>query len=142
MSADRFEETKNELLLEVLKKFGRARTRVGGNSMLPTLRVGDTLSVEAARAADVFPGDIILCFQGGRFYTHRLVNRHGTSLITRGDANARIDSPVAADECVGRVASAERDGKPVALHYRPILSALLRYSAVTRRIYYWSRVRR
>ena len=110
--------------------------------MLPTLRVGDMLNVEAARASDVSPGDIVLCFQGGRFYTHRVVERRGTRLITRGDANVRIDSPIAADECVGRVASAERDGQPIALHYRPILSSFLRYSALTRKIYYWSRVRR
>lgn len=108
--------------------------------MLPTLRVGDMLNVEGARAADISLGDIILCYQGGRFCTHRVVDRRGTSLITRGDANVRIDSPVAADECVGRVISAERDGKPVALHYRPILSFFLRYSALTRKIYYWSRV--
>lgn len=112
------------------------------NSMLPTLRVGDTLNVEAAQAAEVSLGDIILYFQGGRFCTHRVVDRRGTSLITRGDANVRINSPVAAEECLGRVASAERDGKPVTLHYRPILSSFLRYSALTRRIYYWSRVRR
>lgn len=142
MCTDSVEETREELLVEVLQKWGRARTRVGGNSMLPTLRVGDILNVEAARAADLSPGDIILCFQNGTVCTHRVVDRRGTSLVTRGDANVRIDPPVRADECIGRVASAERDGKPVVLRYRPMLSFLLRYSALTRNFYYWSRVRR
>ena len=109
--------------------------------MLPTLRVGDMLNVDATRADDLSPGDIILCFQYGRFCTHRVVERRGTSLITRGDANRRIDAPVAADECIGRVTSAERDGKPLTLRYRPILSSLLRYSEFAKKVYYWSRVR-
>jgi signal peptidase I len=134
-----FEETQNELFLDVLQTSGKARTRVGGNSMLPTLRVGDLLTVEAGRAAEMGWGDIIVCFQAGRFYTHRVLGRQGQHLITRGDANLRIDPPVSAEECVGRVVSAERNGRPIVLRYRPVLAFLLRHSNLIRRIFYWSR---
>lgn len=109
--------------------------------MLPTLRVGDLLTVEAGRAAEMGPGDIIVCFQDGRFYTHRVLGWEGQHLITRGDASLRIDPPVRAEECVGRVVSAERNGSPIVLRYRPVLSFLLRHSNLIRTIYYWSRVR-
>jgi signal peptidase I len=109
--------------------------------MLPTLRVGDLLTVEAGRTADMCLGDIIVCFQAGRFYTHRVLGRQGQHLVTRGDASLRMDSLVSDEECVGRVVSAERNGKSIALHYRPVLSSLLRHSNLMRKIYYWSRVR-
>ena len=87
MCADFIEKTRNELFLEVLQTFGKARTIVGGNSMLPTLWVGDLLAVEAGRADEMGSGDIIVCFQAGRFCTHRVLERQGQHLLTRGDAN-------------------------------------------------------
>jgi len=141
MCADLIEQTKSELLLEVLQTFGKVQTTVRGTSMLPTLRVGDLLTLEAGRAAEMGSGDIVCCFRAGRFYTHRVLGRQGQHLITRGDANLRFDPPVSAEECVGRVVSAERNGRPIALRYRPVLSFLLRHSNLIRKIFYWSRVR-
>jgi signal peptidase I len=135
------EQTRRELFLDTLKTSGKVRTIVGGNSMLPTLWVGDLLTVEAARADEISSGDIVVCFQAGRLCTHRVLERQGQHLVTRGDANLRIDAPVIAEECFGRVISAERNGRPIALRYRPMLSFLIRHSNLMRRIFYWSRVR-
>ena len=135
------EQTKSELFLDVLKSSGKVRTIVGGNSMLPTLWVGDLLTVEAGRADEMSLGDIVVCLQAGRLCTHRVLGRRGQHLLTRGDSNLRIDSPVGAEECFGRVVSAERNGRPIALRYRPMLSFLIRHSNLIRRIFYWSRVR-
>lgn len=52
----------------------------------------------------------------------------------------RIDPPVSAVECFGRVVSAEGNGRPIALHYRPVLSLLIRHSNLIRKIFYWSQV--
>jgi hypothetical protein len=49
------------------------------------------LAVEAGRAADMCAGDIVVCFQAGRFFTHRVLRRQGQHLVTRGDASLRID---------------------------------------------------
>src|SRR5450631_387833 len=81
MGADFIEQTRYELFLDVLKTSGKERTIVGGNSMLPTLGVGDLLTVEAGRADEMSSGDIIVCFQAGRFCTHRVLGgRANTSL--------------------------------------------------------------
>lgn len=141
MGADFIEQTRKEFFLDVLKTSGKVRTIVGGNSMLPTLWIGDLLTVEAGRADEMSSGDIIVCFRAGKFCTHRVPGRQGQHLVTRGDANLRIDSPVSAEECFGRVVSAERNGRPIALRYRPMLSFLIRHSNLIRRIFYWSRVR-
>lgn len=138
MHSELLKHTKNELFLDLLRESGRARLRVAGNSMLPTLRVGDMIVVEAFRNTTVRPAEIVVFIQSGMFCTHRVFKSWGSSVITRGDANRHLDFPISKAECLARVIAIERkDGQIESLVPRPVLSFVLRYSNLARKVFLW-----
>jgi signal peptidase I len=139
MRSDLLKYAKNALFLDLLRESGRARLRVAGNSMLPTLRVGDTVVVEAMRDTTMRPAEIVVFVQGGVFCTHRVLKSCGSYVITRGDANRHLDFPVSSEECLARVVAIERKGAQItALAPRAALSFVMRYSSVARRLFLWT----
>jgi signal peptidase I len=137
MCSDLLKHTKNALFLDLLLETGRARLRVVGNSMLPTLRVGDMIVVEAITDT-VRPADIVVFVRSGIFCTHRVCESGGATVITRGDANRHLDFPILKGECLARVIAIERDsGQIGTLAPRPVLSFVLRYSNLARRVFLW-----
>jgi signal peptidase I len=138
MRSDLLEYVKNALFLDLLRESGRARLRVAGNSMLPTLRVGDMIVVEALRDTTMRPAEIVVFVQNGIFCTHRVFKSCGSNVITRGDANRHLDFPVSKLECLARVVAIERKGaKITALSPRPALSFVMRYSNLARTLFLW-----
>jgi hypothetical protein len=67
---------------------------------------------------------------------HRVRRRHGTSIVTRGDASRHDDSPVSVDNCVGLAVAVRRNGALIALTptLRFGLLPLIRYAAWSLRI--------
>ena len=104
-----------ELLAELLERTGQARLRVAGASMSPTLRVGDTILVNAFTKASPVIGEFVTFVQGDRVRTHRVVALSGSRLITRGDANLHEDSPINPLDCLGRVVRVERNGRTLSV---------------------------
>jgi signal peptidase I len=98
------------LMREAIERFGTARMRAYGGSMAPAIQPGDLLHIERARPRDLRPGDVILFERDGRLFAHRVVRWHRRRLITRGDAHFRSDPPIDADQIVGIVTIASRDG--------------------------------
>lgn len=96
-----------------------------GISMLPTLETGDIAVVEPLEGLPPATGEIVL-FEGyaGRPVIHRVVctARRGADVfvVTASDTNpSTLDDPVPLCAVVGRVTSAERDGRPLALTGSP-----------------------
>ncbi|MEO8078361.1 MAG: signal peptidase I [Acidobacteriota bacterium] len=118
------EETGARLVGEVLKRCGEARLRVGGTSMLPTIRPGDVLLIRPVEITSVEPGEVILFRAGGRLFVHRVVQPVVSGadriLITRGDNHAHPDQPVTAVDLLGRVDEQLRDGAAVAMARAPL----------------------
>ena len=108
-------QMKCDLAGELLRSVGRLRLRVCGFSMLPTLRHGDILEMEAAPATQIVPGDIVLYARDGRLITHRVLSCHTEGkeqqIITRGDASPAADAPVSVEQFLGRVSQILRNGK-------------------------------
>jgi len=108
------ESVKCELLAETLRLHGRARLRVQGSSMLPSLRPGDVLRVERRRPAEVAAGTIILYSREQRLFAHRVLRKEDSggdsTLLVRGDRLPRPDPPVLPDELLGEVTWVERGG--------------------------------
>jgi signal peptidase I len=109
---------------EVVRTFGGVRLRVSGTSMVPSILPGDLISIHQASLHEIFPGEVVVFLQEGRFVVHRVVDRkgaantdgpHGTCLITRGDRLRKDDPPVSSLELLGRVVCIERGNRKVKL---------------------------
>lgn len=100
-----------------------------GQSMTPTIRDGEAVTVEPVRAQEVRRGDILLYRAKSGLIAHRVVRiererRAGERrYILRGDASVTCDCPVRAEQILGRVITVERDGRAIKLAGR---SAMLR----------------
>ena len=105
------------LLEEVLRRFGTARVRVQGSSMVPTIRPGDEVRLESAAASEIQPGEIIAFRQGDRLFVHRVIGSCDDGrLLTQGDALSLPDTQVNPDEFLGKVTQLERKGAPVGIN--------------------------
>jgi signal peptidase I len=93
-----------DLIREVIQRFGFARIRVFGGSMLPAIRPGDVLHVRAATAAEIAPGQVVVFERDGRLFAHRVVARTAAGLFrTRGDAHWRKDPSICDSQILGVV---------------------------------------
>ena len=109
---------------EVVRAFGEVRLRVFGTSMVPSILPGDLVLIQRASLDEISPGEVVLFFQKGRLFVHRVVERkvlaasgrpEESCLITRGDRLRHEDPPVTSSELLGRVVSIERDDRIVEL---------------------------
>lgn len=107
--------TKCELAAEMLRSWGKLRLRVNGWSMLPSIRPGDTLLIEAVNYDNVASGEVVLFLRGQRLFAHRAIGRSHSDLriITRGDAMRREDRPLNQAELLGKVTLIWRGGKTI-----------------------------
>ncbi|MGA1981848.1 MAG: S24/S26 family peptidase [Acidobacteriaceae bacterium] len=106
---------KRELAAEVIREFGEVSLRVTGTSMLPAVWPGDVITARRQNAAELSPGQIVLCYRNQAFSAHRLIGRCDEGLITRGDSLAYDDPPFREVEVLGAVISIRRDGRSVGL---------------------------
>jgi hypothetical protein len=130
------EEITLNLASEVLRTSGGLRFAALGGSMVPTIFPKDILIVRRETARSARTGDVVLFFRDSRFCAHRLVEKReeceGLTLITRGDALAQNDAPVAEDEFLGCVEAVVRGRKRIELDGSPSRTELLLRWAVRR----------
>src|SRR5271157_1377561 len=82
---------KLDLAAQVLSSGGAIRLQALGTSMLPSIWPGDVLSIEHKPGEEIVPGDIVLVARDGRFFIHRLIEKHNSGWITRGDSLPQPD---------------------------------------------------
>jgi hypothetical protein len=85
------------------------RFRPLGGSMIPWLRPGDIVTVAPRQRCRL--GDIVLWQRADSMVLHRVVARSGGGIITKGDALAYLDNPVASGDILGQAVARERQGK-------------------------------
>ena len=129
------------LFIKVLRSAGEARLAVAGASMLPSIWPADILEIHRVAAADISVGDIVLFNRQNRLVVHRVqrVKREQNEvvLITRGDRSATADSPVSANELLGRVRAIRRGHRniiPRRTRWTQIASWVLRRSELCTRV--------
>ncbi len=128
----------SELLEETLNRGHSIRFRAPGDSMYPTIRNGDILTVTPIETASITIGDIILYRHKSGVTAHRVVRTHQAKrrdslsilntqrsqtsapqtqtlspLYLRGDAAVVFDDPVSADQILGKVTLVERSGRRI-----------------------------
>jgi signal peptidase I len=110
-----------EVSTELLRQGQTVRFKAPGRSMNPTIKEGETITIQPAAPSAVSKGDIILySFERG-FIAHRvlrILRRKGDApcFIMRGDASDATDYPVAAQQVLGKVISVEREGRSIDLY--------------------------
>jgi signal peptidase I len=91
------------------------RFRAEGESMYPTIRDGDVITIAAVSTHDIVRGDLLLCRHARRVLAHRVVGttRRGAEpvFLLKGDAKTACDEPVGADAVIGQVIAVCRDGR-------------------------------
>ena len=86
---------------------------VVGTSMLPTLQPADVVWVERVAPTALRRGDVVVVRHGSATLVHRLI-AVGGRWQTLGDHCIAADPPCNAEEIIGRVHHAERNGQAVA----------------------------
>jgi hypothetical protein len=104
---------KLELATEVLRSSGTIRLRALGTSMLPSIWPDDILSIERQSSEEIVPGDIVLVARDSRFFVHRLIEKHNSEWIMRGDSLPHTDQPVPEIQVLGKVSLIRRKAKVI-----------------------------
>jgi hypothetical protein len=108
------------LAAEILRRTGRLRLQVHGESMLPALWPGDIVDIAACSLKDLGHDEIVLAFREGRFFLHRFLALHEhDSFITRGDSMPALDPAFAADALLGKLTQVVRAGQTFPAPVRP-----------------------
>jgi signal peptidase I len=102
-----------DLIGELLGRGHRVLFRANGKSMHPTIKDGETVTIEPVETSDVKRGDIILYRRGLSVIAHRVEairRRHGSVALffLRGDASDSSDQPVRPEQVLGKVVSVQR----------------------------------
>jgi signal peptidase I len=105
-----------DMSTELLREGKSVRFQAPGRSMHPTIREGETITVQPAKPWTVKKKDIILYRLERRVIAHRVIRietRNGNlpCFILRGDASGACDDPVEPGQVLGRVVSVERAGR-------------------------------
>jgi len=134
-----------DLSIEILRSGKSIRFRAPGRSMYPTIKPDETITVKPMVPSAVHVGDIVLYRREEKVIAHRVVRieqGHNDVLrfIMRGDASTICDTPVAAEEILGRVVSVERTGRRIDLYGRranTMRLTLVLVSRLRRRMIHW-----
>lgn len=102
-----------QIAQEFLESGQQVKFTLKGFSMLPFLRQGDAIWLEAAKYSELRTGDILLVKWKGLFILHRLVFRNRTQLYLAGDNNLFRIEKVSCEDVMARVTRFERKGKQV-----------------------------
>ena len=81
--------------------FGYAFFEISTGSMADALNIGDGIIVKLTN--DVTTGDIIVYKQDNYYITHRVIEKEGEIVTTKGDANNAEDEPIQISQICGRV---------------------------------------
>ncbi len=81
--------------------FGVGMAVVLSGSMEPTLSVNDVIIVRESASYNI--DDIVVYDSGRELIVHKIVQKNGDTLITKGDANNIPDEPIRAEAVKGKV---------------------------------------
>ncbi|MFD7827652.1 S24/S26 family peptidase [Kitasatospora sp. NPDC059803] len=102
------EPSQIRLLRSALAAVGKARLKTTGRSMLPTIEPGTVITVLARPLDEVEPGDVAVVLLDRKVIVHRVVDRAGSRLLTRGDNLPLVDPVVGPGEYLGVVPAYRR----------------------------------
>ena len=85
---------------------------ITSGSMWPALKKGDMVFIKGIQGKDEFEvGDIVVYKNPQGFTIHRVEEKQENAVITKGDANNTLDTPVKYEDIIGK--TVEFRGKPL-----------------------------
>lgn len=109
------------MLLEILKKHNKCEVIVGGTSMWPFIREGDTVSI---RQKPFIPslGAVVAFFSGEQLIIHRVIwckkkANDGWDILVHGDASPYSISKINSDQIIGTIEYAKRQNMTITLSF-------------------------
>ena len=131
---------RSAIAVDALRRGGRLRLQVRGESMLPSVWPHDMVEIADCPLEDVHQGEIVLALREDRLFLHRFLGRRGQDeFLLRGDSMPAPD-PIFPSTCFhGRVVQIARAGRtiPFPVKLRPwsrVLGVLLCYCGIARRL--------
>lgn len=110
-------EIESELILEILERNHKLRFQALGNSMFPSIRSGDFITVKPVSADEISLNDVIFFQNEGKFFAHRLIEKRekqrSETFITKGDFQSQADRPIDQSQLLGKIIKVERNGNEV-----------------------------
>ena len=111
--------THKEMLLEILNKFNRCEVIVGGTSMWPFIRDGDTVSIKG-RPFTPSLGSVVAFFSDEQFIIHRIIwcdkRANGKwDILVHGDASPYSISKINSDQIIGTIEYVKRQNRKIIL---------------------------
>jgi hypothetical protein len=100
--------------MEVLARDGETWVREATLSMSPLIRPGDEVRLVRLDPGRINRGALIACQREEGLVLHRVLARTDAGVVTKGDALATPDPPVAWEQLVAGAAGLRRAGKPEA----------------------------
>ncbi|MGD0508146.1 MAG: S24/S26 family peptidase [Terriglobales bacterium] len=92
------------MAVDALRRSGRLRLQVHGESMLPALWPGDVVEIASCSPEDVQPGEMVLALREDRFFLHRFVSPCKPSgFLLCGDSMPGSDPPFPLEALLGRM---------------------------------------
>jgi hypothetical protein len=137
---DSWSAERSALAADSLRRGGRLRLQVRGESMLPSLWPGDAIEIADCQLGDIQPGEIVLALRDGRLFLHRFRAHRGQyGFLLRGDSMASPDPVFPSNAFLGRLVGIASAGRtiPVPVRLRPwcrALGWLACYSGIVRRL--------
>ncbi len=109
--------THKEMLLASLEKFNTCEVVVGGTSMWPFIREGDTVSIKQKPFKPSL-GKVVAFFAGDQLITHRIIwykqiNYNNWLLTIHGDASPFSLSQINTDEVIGTIRYLKRKNRKI-----------------------------
>jgi signal peptidase len=104
--------------------------------MHPTIKDGETITVEPVKPSGIKRGDIVLYRLDKGVIAHRVVriekNDGAPLFILRGDALGAQDEAAAVQQVLGKVVSVQRGGRSIDLYSRRAKMVRIAYVCVSR----------
>lgn len=83
---------------------------VVGQSMMPLIRYGDSITLVLNEKPPIVVGEIITFWQEYAYTTHRVVQVGHEQLRTKGDSTLQVDTPIRVEQVLGKVSTVFRAG--------------------------------
>jgi len=110
-----------EMITELLSRGNSVRMNIKGNSMSPTIRLGDIVTLRPIRFENIKKGNVVACRinpSDSTLTLHRVIKRKKNFIVTKGDASRYGDPPTTNENIFGKARLIERNGRIINLETR------------------------